>query len=106
MTSSLGDVFVTVHCFTAFVDCFLDISVEPESKEEKNKSREEKLLQSLTSKNLHIVIFHITSTATVTIEFLNQVSGEAIKYTSVKHDGCFLNRRSESPHVKAESDSE
>lgn len=39
-------------------------------------------------------------------DIVNQVSGEAIKYTSVKHDCCFLNRRSESPHVKAQSDSE
>lgn len=66
--------------------------------------------RSLSDQNLHIFTIIkqtcIASTATVKIGFVNQVSGEAIKYTSVKHDGCFLNRRSESPHVKAESDSE
>lgn len=30
---------------------------------------------------------------------MNHVFSEAIENNTVKHDGCFLNRRSESPHV-------
>lgn len=38
--------------------------------------------------------------------FVKQISGQAIKYTSVKHDSRFLNRRSAAPHAKVKSDLE
>lgn len=92
---------------TAFVDYFLDISGILESRQRTEKQKRRGKIVALLTKThpssqtrasptktftfSQLECKHtITVQATVKIGFVNQVSGEAIKYTTVRRDGSFF----------------